>query len=70
VPCETQAPITTLYAPPSGPLKQVGSSLSAPGAQERWKSAAMVAIDSIRSIVSQQGVKLSLSDKLKAMLGK
>ena len=70
VPCETQAPITTLYEPPSAPLKQVSSdsSLSAPGAKLRWLSAAQVALDQIGKIVTQEGLKLNIPAAIKALL--
>src|SRR5689334_9614089 len=50
VPCETQAPITSVDAPVSSPPVQVASDLSAPGAQARWHSAAQVAAGLIKDI--------------------
>jgi phospholipid/cholesterol/gamma-HCH transport system substrate-binding protein len=70
VPCETQAPITTLYTPPSAPLTQVSSdkSLSAPGAKLRWLSAAQVALGEIGKVVGQAGLKLGIPAAIKALL--
>ena len=70
VPCETQAPITTLYTPPSAPLTQVSSdsSLSSPGAKLRWLSAVQVALGEIGKVVGNEGLKLNIPAAIKALL--
>ncbi|MBV9838668.1 MAG: MCE family protein [Solirubrobacterales bacterium] len=56
VPCETQAAITDLSAPSSGPIPQASSGgLSALGAQARWQGAAQRAIAAITNTAKQDG---------------
>jgi phospholipid/cholesterol/gamma-HCH transport system substrate-binding protein len=59
VPCETQAPITNLATPASGPIQQTSSSLSAPGALARWKGANTNAISALQSEAAADGLKLN-----------
>jgi phospholipid/cholesterol/gamma-HCH transport system substrate-binding protein len=65
VPCETQQPISSLAAPASGPISQTSSSLSAPGAQARWKGATANAIPALKAIAGASGLKLNTSDMSK-----
>jgi hypothetical protein len=65
VPCETQAPITSLAAPASGPISQTSSSLSAPGAQARWKGATENAIPALKAIAGASGLTLNTADMSK-----
>lgn len=64
VPCETQAPITSLDAPVSSPPTQVASDLSAPGATARWQSAAKVTAGLVKDISARQGVKVNIPRSL------
>ncbi len=59
VPCETQAPITNLATPSSGPIQQTSSGLSAPGALARWQGANTNAISALQSQASAAGLKLN-----------
>jgi virulence factor Mce-like protein len=59
VPCESQAPISSLYAPASGPISQTSTSLSAPGAQARWQGVAQNAIGALTKIAGASGLKLN-----------
>jgi phospholipid/cholesterol/gamma-HCH transport system substrate-binding protein len=62
VPCETQAPISSLATPTSGPISQSSSSLSAPGAEARWKGATENAIPALKAIAGASGLSLNTSD--------
>jgi len=62
VPCETQAPISSLATPTSGAISQSSSSLSAPGAEARWKGATENAIPALTAIAGASGLKLNTSD--------
>jgi hypothetical protein len=59
VPCETQAKITSLAAPSSGPVQQTPTSLSAPGALARWQGATNNAVSVLQSVASAAGLKLN-----------
>ena len=61
VPCETQAPITNLATPSSGPIQQTPTSLSAPGALARWQGANTNAISALQSQAGAAGLKLDAS---------
>ncbi|MHB8694592.1 MAG: MlaD family protein [Solirubrobacteraceae bacterium] len=67
-PCETQAPITNLSAPPSGPIPQIKTGLSAPGANLRWLSAAQVALSSLGKTAQKLGVTLNVPQSIKSLL--
>jgi hypothetical protein len=64
VPCETQAPITSLQATPGVPPNQVAADLSAPGAALRSQSALGSLADVLRGLLKGQGSKLSVSSIL------
>ncbi|HWF53454.1 MAG TPA: MlaD family protein [Solirubrobacteraceae bacterium] len=69
VPCETQAPITSLSEAPGAPPVQIKSAnLSAPGAKLRWLSAVQVAISTITHALGQQGLKVNVPSDVKALL--
>jgi phospholipid/cholesterol/gamma-HCH transport system substrate-binding protein len=70
VPCETQAPISSLYAPPGPPISPLASdsSLSSPGAALRWKSAARAALDYLTGQAKQQGLAVKVSHTVREML--
>ncbi len=59
VPCETQAPITNLATPSSGPIQQTPTSLGAPGALARWQGANTNAISALQSQAAAAGLKLN-----------
>ncbi|MGA9856924.1 MAG: MlaD family protein [Solirubrobacteraceae bacterium] len=59
VPCETQAPITDLSTPTSGPISQSSTSLSAPGALARWQGVAQNSIPALRRQAAASGLKLN-----------
>jgi phospholipid/cholesterol/gamma-HCH transport system substrate-binding protein len=61
VPCETQAPITSLAAPSSGPISQTGTGLSAPGALARWNGANQNALPALKAIAGASGLTLNTS---------
>jgi phospholipid/cholesterol/gamma-HCH transport system substrate-binding protein len=61
VPCETQAPITSLAAPSSGPISQTGTGLSAPGALARWRGANQNALPALKAIAGASGLTLNTS---------
>jgi phospholipid/cholesterol/gamma-HCH transport system substrate-binding protein len=61
VPCETQAPISSLYAPAGGPIQQTSTSLSAVGAQARWKGVTQNSLTALASIAKVSGLKLNTS---------
>lgn len=61
VPCETQPPITSLSAPSGGPISSITTSLAAPGAALRFRSAAQATIATVRSQVKQQGLHVKVS---------
>jgi hypothetical protein len=61
VPCETQAPITNLATPASGPIQPTSSGLTAPGALARWQGANTNAISALQSQASAAGLKLDAS---------
>src|SRR6202012_2044173 len=61
VPCETQAPITNLATPSSGPIQQTPTSLTAPGALARWQGANSNAISALQSEAGAAGLKLNAS---------
>jgi hypothetical protein len=58
VPCETQPAIRNLSAPPGPPIQPERTSLTAPGASLRWKSATEAALAQIVKIVGRQGLKV------------
>jgi ABC-type transporter Mla subunit MlaD len=62
VPCETQAPITNLYAPPSGPIPQTSSGLSTPAARARWVGVTANALKSMKNTLGAAGDKLNAAD--------
>lgn len=64
VPCETQAPITDLSAPTGGPISNIATDLSAPGAKLRWESAGMAAVDALKSQLKAQGSPLKVAGAL------
>lgn len=61
VPCETQKTITDLSTPSSGPIQQTNSSLSAPGAQARWKGVVQNSVPELRQLASAAGLRLNMS---------
>ena len=68
VACETQAPITSLYAAPGAPIKAMRTSLSAPGAALRWTSAALATIQQFTADDAEEGIKTTISDALASVL--
>jgi phospholipid/cholesterol/gamma-HCH transport system substrate-binding protein len=60
VPCETQAPISSLTAAPGPPIPatSTSSALRAPGAKLRWSSAVSAAMQSIKNIAKPEGIKV------------
>jgi phospholipid/cholesterol/gamma-HCH transport system substrate-binding protein len=61
-PCETQAPITNLATPASGPLSTTGTGgLPTPAAKAEWVGAMSGALKSIEAEATQQGVKVNAS---------
>jgi phospholipid/cholesterol/gamma-HCH transport system substrate-binding protein len=64
IPCETQAPITTVDEAPGPPIQQVQSNLSSPGAALRWTSAAEAAIATFTKTAGEQGLKTQVSSGL------
>jgi ABC-type transporter Mla subunit MlaD len=67
VPCETQAPITSLQATPGVPPNQVSADLSSPGAALRAQSALGSLSDLLRGLLQQQGSKLTVSSMLPSL---
>jgi phospholipid/cholesterol/gamma-HCH transport system substrate-binding protein len=61
VPCETQAPITDLSAPSSGPIQGTSTGLSAPGALARWNGVTSNSIPALRQDAAASGLKLNTS---------
>jgi phospholipid/cholesterol/gamma-HCH transport system substrate-binding protein len=64
VPCETQAPITNLATPSSGPMAPVASAtsgLSSPASKAEWVGAMSSALTSIESEAKAQGLKVNTS---------
>jgi virulence factor Mce-like protein len=61
VPCETQAPITSLYAPTGGPINQTPTGLSALGAKARWQGVIQNSLKPIASIAKASGLTLNTS---------
>jgi phospholipid/cholesterol/gamma-HCH transport system substrate-binding protein len=61
VPCETQAPITSLAAPVSGPISQTSTGLSTPDALARWKGVTQNALPALKAIAGASGLKLNTS---------
>jgi phospholipid/cholesterol/gamma-HCH transport system substrate-binding protein len=59
VPCETQKPISNLYAASSGPVPQAQSGLSASGAQARWQGVSQNALSALKQIAGGSGLKLN-----------
>jgi phospholipid/cholesterol/gamma-HCH transport system substrate-binding protein len=59
VPCESQAPITSLYAATGAPMQQSQTNLSAPGAEARWKGVNTNAIPALKTIAGAGGLKLN-----------
>ena len=68
VPCETQPAISSLVAPAGPPPQQVSSdsTLSAPGADLRWLSAAKDAVGMLSAVTKQQGLNLNVPRSLLA----
>jgi phospholipid/cholesterol/gamma-HCH transport system substrate-binding protein len=63
-PCETQAPITTLSTPPSGPIKSISTNTTAPGASLRWTSAVAAAISQYSNQANSEGLRATVSSQL------
>jgi phospholipid/cholesterol/gamma-HCH transport system substrate-binding protein len=59
VPCETQAPITDLSTPTSGPMQQTPTSLSAPGAAARWSGVLTNTLPALQKTLSGTGLSLN-----------
>jgi hypothetical protein len=64
VPCETQAPITTLATPMSGPISQASSGL---GALARWKGVVQTSVPALTKIAHAAGLKLNDAVVTKAL---
>jgi hypothetical protein len=67
VPCETQAPITSLDAKAGVPPNQMAADLSAPGAALRAQSALGALADTLRGLVKQQGLAMTVSHLLPSL---
>jgi phospholipid/cholesterol/gamma-HCH transport system substrate-binding protein len=67
IPCETQAPITTLDTKPGVPISPLHTSLDAPGAALRAQSALGALANQIRNDISQQGLPLKVAAKLPSL---
>ena len=65
VPCESQAPITNLATPSSGPIQQTPTSLNALGALARWRGANTNAISALQSQAAGSGLKLNSAKVVK-----
>jgi phospholipid/cholesterol/gamma-HCH transport system substrate-binding protein len=65
VPCETQAPITNLATPASGPISQAQTGLGTPAAAARWKGVTQNAIPALKSIAGATGLKLNAAQVTK-----
>jgi phospholipid/cholesterol/gamma-HCH transport system substrate-binding protein len=61
VPCETQAPITDLSTPSSGPVPQVSSGLTTAAEKARWVGVTSNAIKAMTAQAKASGLKLSTS---------
>lgn len=60
VPCETQAPISSLYAAAGAPIQQTSTSgLGAVGALARWKGVIANSLPALRTQASADGLKLN-----------
>jgi phospholipid/cholesterol/gamma-HCH transport system substrate-binding protein len=67
VPCETQAPITTLQTSAGVPPSPLHTSLDSPGAALRAQSALGALASQVRNIVTQQGLPIKVSSKLPSL---
>jgi hypothetical protein len=56
VPCETQAPITSLDTPTGGPIQQTPTNLSTPGASLLQQSTGVVLARQVRALAQSQGM--------------
>jgi hypothetical protein len=70
VPCETQAPITTLDTPTGGPPAQKSTNLNTPGASLLQQSTGVVLAREARSLASSQGLKFQLNQGAPPGVGK
>ena len=67
MPCETQAPITSLDTTAGVPIPSQKTNLDAPGAALRAQTALGALADQARQIVSQQGLKVTVSKLLPSL---
>jgi phospholipid/cholesterol/gamma-HCH transport system substrate-binding protein len=67
VPCETQAPITTLDTTAGLPINSLKTNLDAPGAALRAQSALGALSDEVRGIVKQQRLHVDVASKLPSL---
>jgi phospholipid/cholesterol/gamma-HCH transport system substrate-binding protein len=67
VPCETQAPITSLNTTAGVPIAPQKTNLDAPGAALRAQTALGALADQARQIISQQGLKMTVSKVLPSL---
>ena len=63
VPCETQAPITTLSTPSGGPPSQIPSALTSLAAKAYGQGVTQDAVKSIAAQAKLQGIKVTLGGK-------
>jgi len=61
VPCETQPPITSLYAPPGGPINQTPTAPPTAAEQQLFKLEASAALQQIDRIAKQDGMIVHLT---------
>jgi ABC-type transporter Mla subunit MlaD len=61
VPCETQAPITNLYTPPSGPIPTTSSGLLTAAQRARWVGVTSNALKAIKLETNGAGYRLNSS---------
>ena len=62
VPCETQAPITNLYAPSSGPMQQINTSAAAAAVTPAQRKAEISqALTVVKAAAQAQGLKVNTS---------
>jgi hypothetical protein len=62
VPCETQAPITSLAAASGAPIAQVATGLSTPAAKAAWVGVTSQALKLIKDESNREGLGFSTSD--------
>jgi phospholipid/cholesterol/gamma-HCH transport system substrate-binding protein len=63
VPCETQAPITTLSTPSGAPPSQIQTGLTSLAAKADWQGVTQDAVKAIAAQAKVQGIKVTLGGK-------